>query len=215
MRVRTAQVIVAAILGCLLPCALMLAPAAEDPPPAKWQTDYSQFLALLHELTERGTVPTEASLGEKFATQDSAPITDGAGGWIDFAPAEGTVQHLVNQEFPDKKVTWEVTVAHAMTEETFGVCMVMPVPSEDPAHAMVLWMNLPRSVVREKLPLKEGCKIRLDGVLGDTKDATVLKFIAGSMGVSAVYHLESAQRPTCFSVAFRKLKVQILETPTE
>jgi hypothetical protein len=186
----------------------------QEKKPAKesWQRDYSQFLDTLHRFRERGEVPSKKLLVGKYEREEGFPITDGAGGWIDLSPAPKTVQGLVNTAFPRKKVSWEFVLAlnPQMTPEPIKTLLLVPKLSKSEKHGRVVGICLPVTALKEKAKIQRGCKIRLEGVIGDFKQRMPL---FGFTGVNVIYHLvsEDDEERTAFWIGMREAKLTLLE----
>jgi len=198
--------------------------SACDAKPAKWQADYSVFLARLHALAEHGETPTIKMLEAK---KDSFLISDGAGGWVDRSAAKGTIQHQVNELCHGKKVTWDVVLFLGLDPITFDppspflagldrIIAIVPTPpkaSKKQKHATVLWISFPESKLPKELKFKQGSKIRLEGVLGDARGSTRSLFT----GVNAVYHnqYDDEEPHTSFIIGFDKVSIRPIPNSVE
>ncbi|XZE35612.1 hypothetical protein SH501x_001114 [Pirellulaceae bacterium SH501] len=103
-----------------------------------WQSDIIAFDSYLGELMDKAKVPEKQSLesritlvpGEQETNSEVVPVTDGAGGYIDFAPAEDTVQFQVNSALKGQAVKWEFELAHDAIRSFKGAVQLTPKTSD-------------------------------------------------------------------------------------
>lgn len=205
------------VLTLALSCVLFTSVSSRsacDTQSAKWQSDYSVFLARLHVLVEHGDTPSVKTLEAK---EDSVVITDGVGGWIDRSAAKGTIQYQVNELCHGKKVTWEVILAlDPVIDDVTSTWAIVPEPSKKQRHARVLFISMGKSKRPKELNLKKGSKIRLEGVLGDARKNKRFLF-NGFTGVNAVYHLrlDDDEDITAFTIGFHSVTIRPIRNSGE
>ncbi len=106
------------------------APEKHKPSSEGWQSDIVAFNIYLAELVAKAKVPDKPSLekrvtiipGGEETFSEVLPITDGAGGYVDLAPAEDTVQFQVNQAMKGQVIKWEFELAFDAVMSFNGVC---------------------------------------------------------------------------------------------
>jgi len=179
--------------------------------PPLWQRDYNAFLESLRHMTLRGKIPSRSELRQKYRQDESKPITDGAGGFVDLAPSEDTLQYFANEFYADQNVRWKIRVLYAyrktIEEELynefaptlqsgaqFSIVPYPPGVNSVPNAAQfmatrILWLEVNQSKGSLLTEFTTGCEYIVEGRIEDARHTTMLLF----SGVNAVYYLETEQ----------------------
>jgi serine/threonine protein kinase len=184
-------------------------PKEKRPSSEGWQSDIVAFETYLGELVGKARIPDKPSLemrvtvvpGSEKIESEVWPVTDGAGGYADMAPAEDTVQFQVNKALKGQKVTWEFELAHNTANAFNGVAQVVPksisTPNAKPFLATLI-IN-----TTDELDFKSGDRVKLEGTIGD---ASQNKSFAVLSGPVAIYHLDSTPHPV-FWIGLKNVKI--------
>jgi serine/threonine protein kinase len=177
-----------------------------------WQSDIVAFESYLGELVSKTRVPDKPSLekrmtmvpGDEEMKSNVIPVTDGAGGYVDMAPAEDTVQFQVNQALKGQNVTWEFELAHDATTTLHGVAQLVP-KSFKTKNAKPFLATLIIDAT-EELNFKSGDRVRLEGTIGDASQNQGLSGVAAPSGPVAIYHLDFIPHPV-FWIGLKSVKI--------
>ena len=177
-----------------------------------WQSDIVAFDTYLGELVGKGKIPDRPSLekritlvpGSEKTTSEVLPVTDGAGGFIDLAPAEDTVQFQVNSALKGQKVKWEFELALDAAMSSSGVIQIQPkIASNGNVKSF-----LAAIVMKTTAPVdfKAGDIVRLEATIGDFSENTGLAGLLAPVGPVAIYHLDSTTHPV-FWLGIKDVKI--------
>ncbi|XZE17576.1 protein kinase domain-containing protein [Pirellulaceae bacterium SH449] len=176
-------------------------PGESTPSSEDWRTDIAAFDTYLGELASKARVPDRISLesrvtiipGEEETNSEVVPVTDGAGGYVDMAPAEDTVQFRVNKALKGQKVKWEFELASDTAKSFNGVARLMPKSvgkkNAAPFLAAIMIEN------SEEIDFKAGDLVKLEGTIGDASQNKGLGGLLKPSGPVVVYHLDSTPHP--------------------
>lgn len=170
------------------------------------------FDTYLGELAGKARVPDKASLarqvtiipgGEK-TNSEVIPVTDGAGGYIDMAPAEDTVQFQVNNALKGQAVKWEFELASDASKSFNGVVWLTPKSvSEENEKPYLAALIIDTT---DEFAFKAGDIIKLEGTIGDATQNQGLEGLLTPTGPVAVYHLEATPHPV-FWLGLNNVKI--------
>ncbi len=172
-------------------------PASSD----GWQSDIVAFDTYLGELVGKARVPDKPSLekrvtsipGDVGTNSEVLPVTDGAGGYIDLAPAEDTVQFQVNKALKAQNVKWEFELALDASMTFNGVAQLQPkVGSDENAGSFLTALIINTTA---QLDFKEGDIVRLEATIGDASENKGLAGLLAPSGPVAIYHLDATTHP--------------------
>jgi serine/threonine protein kinase len=171
-----------------------------------WQSDIVAFDTYLGELVGKTRTPDKPSLEMRVTIgpgieSEVWPVTDGAGGYADMAPAEDTVQYQVNKALKGQKVTWEFELAYKTIKSFTGVATLVP-KSVNTQNAKPFLATLIINTTDE-LDFKSGDRVKLEGTIGD---ASQNKSFAVLSGPVAIYHLDSTLHPV-FWIGLKNVKI--------
>ena len=167
----------------------------------EWWSDISAFNSYLGELVGEARIPDRPSLekrvtivpGSEETKSEVLPVTDGAGGFIDLAPAIDTVQFQVNQALKGQAVKWEFELASDVAQSFNGAIQFIPksasVKKDKPLLATLF------IATTDEFEFKAGDLVRLEGTIGDASQNKGLEGILAPSGPVAVYHLDSTPHP--------------------
>ncbi len=177
-----------------------------------WRSDILAFDAYLGELVGKARVPDKSSLekrvtispGSENTNSEVMPITDGAGGYVDLAPAEDTVQFQVNKALQGQIVHWEFELAQDAAKNFNGVVHLIPksVRTANPnpfLDALVIDTT-------DNLSFKAGDSVKLEGTIGDTSQDNGFGSLVSPSGPIAIYHLDAKPHPV-FWLGFKDAKI--------
>jgi serine/threonine protein kinase len=181
-------------------------PEKRKPSSEGWQSDIVAFETYLGELVGKARVPDKPSLELRVTIgpgmeSEVWPVTDGAGGYADMAPAEDTVQYQVNKALKGQNVTWEFELAYNTVKTFTGVASLVP-KSVNMQNAKPFLATLIINTTDE-LEFKAGDIVKLQGTIGD---ASQNKGLAALSGPVAIYHLDSTPHPV-FWIGLKNLKI--------
>jgi hypothetical protein len=187
-------------------------PEARKPSSDSWRSDPVAFDTYLGELTSKAKVPDRPSLEQRVSimpggedvNSEVVPVTDGAGGYIDMASAEDTVQFQVNKALKGQKVKWEFELAHDVSKAFNGVAHLMP-QSVKKANANPFLAAL-IVATKDDLQFKAGDLVKLEGTIGDASQNKGLGGLLKPSGPVAVYHLDSSPH-TVFWLGLENVKI--------
>ncbi|WP_197168323.1 protein kinase domain-containing protein [Neorhodopirellula pilleata] len=187
-------------------------PEKGKPSSEGWRADIVAFDTYLGELAGKARVPDEPSLEKRVTVVPAAgetnsevlPVTDGAGGYVDMAPAEDTVQFQVNKALKGQNVKWEFELAHVATKSFNGVAHLMP-KSVINANANPFLATLIIDT-SDELEFKAGDIVKLEGTIGDASENKGLGGLLKPSGPVAVYHLDSSPH-TVFWLGLENVKI--------
>ncbi len=176
-------------------------PVVVKPSSEGWRSDILAFDSYLSELVGKASVPDRSSLEKRVssisggdeASSEVLPITDGAGGFVDLAPAEETVQFQVNNALKGQSVKWEFELAYDTASSFSGVARVIPKSAtQDNASPFLaaLIFNTAGDV-----DFKAGDQVKLEATIGDASQNKGPDALLAPAGPVAVYHLDSASHP--------------------
>lgn len=176
-------------------------PEKAKPSSEGWRSDIVAFDTYLGELASKSRVPDKPSLEERVTivpgggemNSEVVLVTDGAGGYVDMAPAEDTVQFQVNKALKGQKVKWEFELADDTAESFNGVDPIMA-RSVIKANANPFLGALIIDT-KEGLNFKAGDLIKLEATIGDASQNNGLGGLAAPSGPVAIYHLDSTPHP--------------------
>ena len=121
------------------------------------------------------------------------PVTDGAGGFVDLAPAEETVQFQVNKALKGQKVKWEFELALDVAVAFNGVAQLQPkVAANQNAQSFLAAIMLKTTT---QLDFKAGDIVKLEATIGDASQNRGLAALLAPAGPVAIYHLDSTTHP--------------------
>jgi hypothetical protein len=194
-------------------------PVAKEEQPAKakpssegWRLDVVAFDTYLSELVGNARVPDKPSLEKRVTVvpgsgetdSEVLPVTDGAGGFLDMAPAEDTVQFQVNKAINGQKVKWKFKLAHDAKTAFNGVTHLIPKSaSNENANTFLTAIIVKR---KGKVDFKAGDLVQLEGTIGDASQNKGLGGILAPAGPVAVYHLDSTLHPV-FWLGLKNVKI--------
>jgi serine/threonine protein kinase len=176
-------------------------PAKAKPSSEGWRLDIVAFDTYLSELVGNARVPDKPSLekrvtivpGSGETNSEVLPVTDGAGGYIDMAPGEDTVQFQVNKAIKGQKVKWEFLLAHDAKTAFNGVTHLIPKSASNENAKTFLTSII--VTTKDELVFKAGDLVKLEGTIGDASQNKGLGGILAPGGPVAVYHLDSTLHP--------------------
>jgi hypothetical protein len=121
------------------------------------------------------------------------PVTDGAGGYVDMAPAEDTVQFQVNKAIKGQKVEWEFELARDAAKSLNGVARLIPKSvSKENKNPFLAALIIDTT---DELDFKAGDLVKLEATIGDASQNKGLGGLLAPSGPVAVYHLDSTPHP--------------------
>ena len=177
-----------------------------------WQSDIVAFDTYLAELVGKAKVPDKPSLekrvtaipGSEDTNSEVLPVTDGAGGFVDLAPAEETVQFQVNKALKGQKVKWEFELALDVAVAFNGVGQLQPkVAANQNAQSFLAAIMLKTTT---QLDFKAGDIVKLEATIGDASQNRGLAALLAPAGPVAIYHLDSATHPV-FWLGLKDVKI--------
>ena len=177
-----------------------------------WQSDIVAFDTYLGEFVGKARVPDRPSLekrvtivlGSEETNSEVLPITDGAGGFVDLAPAEDSVQFQVNKALKGKKVKWEFGLALDAATSFNGVAQLQPkVASNVNVNAFLAAIVINTTT---QLDFKAGDIVRLEATIGDASENKGLAGLLAPSGPVAIYHLDSTTHPV-FWLGLKDVKI--------
>lgn len=177
-----------------------------------WQSDIVAFDTYLGELTDKARIPDKPSLEKRVAilpgseetNSEVLPVTDGAGGFVDLAPAEDTVQFQVNNALKGQKVKWEFELALDAAMSFNGVAQLQPkVASNVNASSFLAAIVINTT---NQLDFKAGDIVRLEATIGDASENRGLAGLLAPTGPVAIYHLDSTTQPV-FWLGLKDVKI--------
>ncbi len=177
-----------------------------------WRTDIHAFETYLGQLASKAKVPDKASLEKRITvtpgggeTQSEVlPVTDGAGGYVDTAPDEVTVQYQVNKALKGQKVNWKFELATDAERNFTGTVQLVP--------KSVLKTNATPFLVtimieaQDEVSFKAGDTVTLAGTIGDASQNKGLGRLLKPSGPVAIYHLNSSPH-TVFWLGLSDVKI--------
>lgn len=190
----------------------------EDPPEkarpssAGWRSDVVAFDTYLGELAGKAKVPDKPSLEQRItiipggggSNSEVVSVTDGAGGFVDMAPAEDTVQFQANKALKGQNIKWEFELAHDTVESFSGVVQLVPKSvvnaNANPFLAVVVIDS------SGEVGFKAGDIVKLEGTIGDASQNKGLRGLLKPSGPVAVYHLDSSPH-TVFWLGLKNVKI--------
>ncbi len=187
-------------------------PAKAKPSSDGWRSDIAAFDTYLGELAGKARVPDRASLaqrvtivpGSEETNSEVIPVTDGAGGYIDMAPAEDTVQFQVNKALKGQAVKWEFELASDASKSFNGVVRLIPKSvHEENAKPFLAALIIDTP---DELAFKSGDKLKLEGTIGDAAQNQGLEGLLAPTGPVAVYHLAATSHPV-FWLGLENVKI--------
>lgn len=187
-------------------------PAKAKPPSEGWRLEIVAFDTYLSELVGNARVPDKLSLEKRVTVvpgsgeteSEVLPVTDGAGGYIDMAPAEDTVQFQVNKAINGQKVKWKFELAHDSKTAFNGVTHLIPKSSSNENAKAFLKAIIVKT--KDELEFKAGDLVQLEGTIGDASQNKGLGGILAPAGPVAVYHLDSTLHPV-FWLGLKNVKI--------
>jgi serine/threonine protein kinase len=176
-------------------------PEKSKPASEGWRSDIVAFDTYLGEFVGKWRIPDEPSLAKRVAVlpggeetnSEVLPVTDGAGGYVDLAPAEDTVQFQVNKALKGQPVKWEFELAHDVAISISGVAQLIPkATTKENAKPFLatLFIN-----TTEELDFKAGDLVKLEATIGDASSIIGIGGLQAPTGPVAVYHLASTPHP--------------------
>jgi serine/threonine protein kinase len=166
-----------------------------------WRSDIVAFNSYLAELAGKGRIPDKPSLekrvtifpGGQDMVSEVVPVTDGAGGYVDLAPAEDTVQFQMNEALKGQKVNWEFELATDSELSFNGVTRLIPrtLDTKDATPYLAALII----VTDEALDFKAGSLVKLNATIGDASQNKGLTSLLSPSGPVAIYHLDSTAHP--------------------
>jgi serine/threonine protein kinase len=177
-----------------------------------WQSDIVAFDTYLGELAGKSRVPDKPSLEERVTlvpgggemNSEVMPVTDGAGGYVDMAPAEDTVQFQVNNALKGQKVKWEFELALDVAVAFNGVAQLQPkVAANQNAQSFLAAIMLKTTT---QLDFKAGDIVKLEATIGDASQNRGLAALLAPAGPVAIYHLDSTTHPV-FWLGLKDVKI--------
>ena len=166
-----------------------------------WRSDIVAFDTYLGELVGKARVPDETSLEKRVTVvpgggetdSEVVPVTRGAGGYVDMAPAEDTVQFQVNKAIKGQKVKWEFELARDAAKSFNGVARLIPKSvSKENANPFLAALIIDTT---DELDFKAGDLVKLEATIGDASRNRGLGGLLSPSGPVAVYHLDSTPHP--------------------
>ncbi|MDX1930041.1 MAG: protein kinase [Pirellulaceae bacterium] len=166
-----------------------------------WRSNIVAFDTYLGELVGKARVPDKSSLekrvtsvpGSEETNSEVLPITDGAGGFVDLAPAEDSVQFQVNEALKGQKVKWEFKLAHDAATSFIGVAQLQPKVATDVNASSFLAAIVIKTATQ--CDFKAGDIVTLEGTIGDAAENRGLAGLLAPVGPVAIYHLDSTTHP--------------------
>lgn len=166
-----------------------------------WRSDIVAFDSYLGELAGKTRVPDKPSLEKRITLvpggedmdSEVVPVTDGAGGYVDMAPAEETLQFQVNKALKGQNVEWEFELAGDATNSLNGVTHLNPKSADDENAITFLAAIIINTT--DELDFKAGDVVKLEGTIGDAAQNQGLGGLLAPSGPVAVYHLDSTPHP--------------------
>jgi hypothetical protein len=169
-----------------------------------WRTDIAAFDKYLGQLADAGNVPDKLALanrvtlipGGRSLKSEVIPVTDGAGGFVDLQPAEGTVQFNAMEALKGQKVTWDVELQRDATESFAGAFCLIPRIANDDGEVPTLGSLFfkPADPKKSSWQFKAGDILKLEGTIGDFANNDGIDALQSPSGPVAIYHLDSAPR---------------------
>ncbi len=187
-------------------------PEKEERSSEGWQSDIAAFDTYLAELVGKAKVPDKPSLerrvtivpGSEETNSEVLPVTDGAGGFVDSAPAEDTVQFQVNNALKGRKVKWEFELALDAATSFNGVARLQPkFASKVDAKSFLAAIMLETTT---QLDFKAGDIVKLEATIGDASENKGLAGLSAPAGPVAIYHLDSTTHPV-FWLGLKDVKI--------
>ncbi len=188
------------------------APEKHKPSSEGWQSDIVAFNIYLAELVAKARVPDKPSLekrvtiipGGEETFSEVLPITDGAGGYVDLAPAEDTVQFQVNQAMKGQVIKWEFELAFDAVMSFNGVVQLQPnVASQENAKQFLAALVLNTT---NQIDFKAGDIVKLEATIGDSSQNSGPGGLISPSGPVAIYHLDSTTHPV-FWLGLKEVKI--------
>jgi hypothetical protein len=187
-------------------------PDIERPSSDGWRSDLVALEVYLGELVGKSRVPDKPSLekrvsiipGSEKSESEVVPVTDGAGGYIDLAPAEDTVQFQVNKSLKGQIVTWEFELAHDVAEDFKGGVQLIPKYTlKANAKPFLAALVIDTS---DDFRFKAGDKVKLEGTIGDASQNKGYRGLVSPSGPVAIYHLDAKPNPV-FWLGLKDVKI--------
>ena len=176
-------------------------PQEKKPASQGWHSDIAALDTYLGELVDQARIPDKPSLekrvtivsGNEQANSEVIPVTDGAGGYVDTAPAEDTVQFKVNQALNGQTVKWEFELAEAATMSFGGTARLIPKAAVKENETAFLAAIIIKST--SEIDFKAGDLVKLEATIGDATQNKGLSGLLTPSGPVVVYHLDSTTHP--------------------
>ncbi len=177
-----------------------------------WRSDIVAFDTYLGELAGKAQVPDKPSLekrvtivpGDKETNSEVLPVTDGAGGYVDMAPSEDTVQFQVNKALKGQNVKWEFELAHDVAKSFNDVAQLMPKSvTQENAKPFLATLIIDTT---DELEFKAGDLVKLEATIGDASQNKGLGGLLKPSGPVAIYHLDSTTHPV-FWLGLKDVKI--------
>ena len=187
-------------------------PGKSKPSSEGWQSNIVAFDTYLGELVGKAIVPDEPLLekrvtiipGGEETNSEVLPVTDGAGGYVDLAPAEDTVQFQVNKALKGQNVKWEFELALDAATSFNGVAQLQPkVASNENAKSFLAALVINTTT---QLDFKAGDIVTLEATIGDASENKGLAGLLAPSGPVAIYHLDSTTHPV-FWLGLKDVKI--------
>ncbi|MCP4888227.1 MAG: hypothetical protein GY904_16640 [Planctomycetaceae bacterium] len=123
-------------------------------------------------------------------------MTDGAGGFIDLKPAEGTVQFNAIEALKGQKVTWKFELQRDATESFAGAfCLAPKIVNDDGEKPTLVSLFVkPADPKNSSWQFKAGDILKLEGTIGEFANNDGIEALQSPSGPVAIYHLDSAPR---------------------
>jgi serine/threonine protein kinase len=183
-------------------------PLVQETPPEKekrssegWRSDIVAFDTYLGELVGKARIPDRPSLekrvtivpGSEETSSEVLPVTDGAGGFVDLAPTEDSVQFQVNKALKGQKVKWEFGLALDAATSFNGVTQLQPKVATNVNASSFLAAIMIKTTTQ--LDFKAGDVVTLEATIGDASENRGLAGLLAPVGPVAIYHLDSTTHP--------------------